>query len=94
VIKHGDTPPEVAAIQSQVIERMTVARRLELAFEMSEMALARARLRERHPDWGEAGRGTGVSAALLLRGAADERRACGTTGRRARLPNDAKSAAA
>jgi hypothetical protein len=56
VIKHGDTPPEVAAIQSQVIERMTVARRLELAFEMSELAraLARARLRERHPDWGEA----------------------------------------
>ena len=51
----GDTTPEAAAIQALVIEQMTVARRLELAFEMSELArsLARARLREQHPDWGE-----------------------------------------
>lgn len=51
----GDTTPEAAAIHSMVIEQMTVARRLALAFDMSELArsLARARLREQHPDWGE-----------------------------------------
>lgn len=55
VIRRSDTAPRAAAIQSQVIERLTVAQRLELAFEMSQMAraLARARLREEHADWGE-----------------------------------------
>ena len=40
----------------EVIARLTVARRLELAFEISEMAraLARARLREEHADWDDA----------------------------------------
>lgn len=47
--------PDAAAIQARVIERLTVARRLELAFEMSELAraLARGRLREEHADWDE-----------------------------------------
>jgi len=55
VIERSDTAPEAAAVQSQVIERLTVAQRLDLAFEMSQMAraLARARLREEHADWGE-----------------------------------------
>ena len=56
MIKPNDTTPEAAAVQSEVIARLTVARRLELAFEMSEMAraLARARLREEHADWDDA----------------------------------------
>lgn len=56
MIKPSDTTPEAAAVQSEVIARLTVARRLELAFEMSEMAraLARARLREEHADWDDA----------------------------------------
>jgi Rv0078B-related antitoxin len=55
MIGPNDTTPEAAAIQSRVIGQMTVARRLELAFEMSELArsLARARLREQHADWNE-----------------------------------------
>ncbi len=55
VIRRSDTAPDAAAIQSRVIERLTVEQRLELAFEMSQMAraLARARLREEHADWGE-----------------------------------------
>ncbi len=56
MIKPSDTTPEAAAVQSEVIARLTVARRLELAFEMSQMgrALARARLREEHADWDDA----------------------------------------
>ena len=56
VIRGSDTTPEAAAIQSRVIARLTVAQRLELAFEMSQMgrALARARLREEHADWDDA----------------------------------------
>lgn len=56
MIKPNDTTPEAAAVQSEVIARLTVARRLELAFKMSEMAraLARARLREEHADWDDA----------------------------------------
>ena len=56
MIKPSDTTPEAAAVQSAVIARLTVARRLELAFEMSQMgrALARARLREEHADWDDA----------------------------------------
>ena len=55
MIRRSDTTPEAAAIQSQVIERLTVAQRLELTFEMSALARARARprLREEHADWGE-----------------------------------------
>lgn len=55
MIRGNDTTPEAAAIQSQVIERLTVAQRLALAFEMSDMAraLARSRLREEHSDWTE-----------------------------------------
>jgi hypothetical protein len=52
----GDTSREAAAIQAQIIDRMTVAQRLELAVEMSLAArvLAKSRLREEHPAWSDA----------------------------------------
>ncbi len=49
----GDTTPEAAEVQMEVLRRMTGEQRLKLAFEMSELArrLALARLRAEHPDW-------------------------------------------
>lgn len=53
---HTDTSPEAARIQAEVWRRMTPARRLEIAFELSAFVreLARQRIARRHPDWGEA----------------------------------------
>lgn len=47
----SDTSPEAAAIQDEIIRRMTGEQRLLLAIEMSE--LAASRLRQEHPDWTE-----------------------------------------
>ncbi|HEY0021917.1 MAG TPA: hypothetical protein VGB24_03375 [Longimicrobium sp.] len=49
----SDTSPEAAAIQDEIIRRMTGEQRLLLAIEMSEFAreLAASRLRQEHPDW-------------------------------------------
>ena len=49
----SDTSPEAAAIQNEIIRRMSGEQRLLLAIEMSEFArgLAAARLRQEHPDW-------------------------------------------
>jgi hypothetical protein len=51
----NDTSREAAAIQAQIIDRLTVAQRLELAVEMSlaARALAKSRLREEHPTWSD-----------------------------------------
>lgn len=51
----SDTSPEAAAIQDEIIGRMTGEQRLLLAMEMSDFAreLAAARLRQEHPDWSE-----------------------------------------
>lgn len=51
-----DTSPEAARIQVDVLRRMSPERRLQLAFEMSEMVrdLARARIRAHHPDFNDA----------------------------------------
>lgn len=50
-----DTTPAVQAIQDDIHRRMTGAERLNLAFEMSEMArgFALARLRKENPDWSD-----------------------------------------
>lgn len=50
-----DTSPEAAAVQQEIITRMTPAQRLRLASEMSESMrnLALAGVRHRHPDWSE-----------------------------------------
>jgi len=52
----SDTSREAATIQAQIIDRMTVAQRLELAVEMSlaARALAKSRPREEHPTWSDA----------------------------------------
>jgi hypothetical protein len=52
----SDTSREAAAVQALVLARLTVAQRLELAFEMSATArtLARSRLRMEHADWSDA----------------------------------------
>lgn len=49
----SDTSPEAAAIQDEIIRRMTGEQRILLAIEMSEFAreLAASRLRQEHPDW-------------------------------------------
>ena len=49
----SDTSPVVQAIQDDIHRRMTGEERLNLAFQMSEMArsFALARLRKEHPDW-------------------------------------------
>jgi hypothetical protein len=49
----SDTSPEAAAVQDEIIRRMTGEQRLLLAIEMSEFAreLATSRLRQEHPDW-------------------------------------------
>jgi hypothetical protein len=51
----NDTSPEAEAIQTEIYRRMTGAERVALAWEMSLFAreLARARLRQEHPDWTE-----------------------------------------
>ena len=50
-----DTSPEAAAVQQEIVARMTPAQRLRLASEMSKSVrnLALAGLRHRHPDWNE-----------------------------------------
>jgi hypothetical protein len=47
-----DTHPEAAAIQQQIIRRMTTAQRLRMALEMSESLrnVALAGLRRRHSE--------------------------------------------
>jgi hypothetical protein len=52
----SDTSREAAAIQAQIVDRLTVAQRLDLAFEMSlaARALARSRLCNEHPTWSDA----------------------------------------
>jgi hypothetical protein len=49
----GDTHPEAAAVQLDVLRRLTPAARLELAFDMSLLAraLLRSRLQREHPAW-------------------------------------------
>ena len=50
-----DTRPEADAAQLEILRAMSGAQRLRLAFEMSEFArkLARAGIRDEHPDWSE-----------------------------------------
>lgn len=50
-----DTTPEAQAVQDQIHRAMTGEQRVILAFEMSLFAreLARAGIREQHPDWPE-----------------------------------------
>jgi hypothetical protein len=49
----SDTTPEAQALQDQIHRAMTGEQRVMLAFEMSLFAreLARAGIREQHPDW-------------------------------------------
>jgi hypothetical protein len=51
----SDTSPEAAAIQADIIRKMTGVQRLDLAMKMSLFAreLALTRLRTEHPDWSE-----------------------------------------
>lgn len=50
-----DTTPEAAAVQQQILARMTTAQRLQMALELSDSIreVALAGLRCRHPDWNE-----------------------------------------
>jgi hypothetical protein len=50
-----DTTPEAQAVQDAIHRAMTGEQRMILAFEMSLFAreLARAGIREQHPDWPE-----------------------------------------
>ena len=54
-MRSGDTTPEAAAIQLDIIRRKTGAERVELALEMSRMVreLQLAGLRNRFPDLSE-----------------------------------------
>jgi hypothetical protein len=60
----SDTTPEARAIQEQILRHMTGEQRLLLAWDMSMFAreLARAGIRNDHPDWTE-----GQVARELLR---------------------------
>ena len=51
----SDTKPEIQAMQDRIIMAMTGEQRLRLASEMSEWAhkLAKAGIRDAHPDWPE-----------------------------------------
>jgi Rv0078B-related antitoxin len=51
----SDTTPEARAIQEQILRNMTGEQRLLLAWDMSMFAreLARAGIRNDHPDWTE-----------------------------------------
>ena len=51
----SDTAPEAQAVQDAIHRAMTGEQRVLLAFEMSMFAreLARAGIREQHPDWPE-----------------------------------------
>ncbi len=48
-----DTTPEAREVQTAVYRRMGGARRVEIAFELSELVrdLARARIRKQHPSF-------------------------------------------
>lgn len=50
-----DTTPEVAAVQVEVLRRLSGAQRLALALEMSVLTrqLAAARLQREHPEWSD-----------------------------------------
>jgi hypothetical protein len=52
----SDTTPEAKAIQERILRNMTGEQRLLLALDMSLFAreLARAGIRQEHPDWSEA----------------------------------------
>jgi hypothetical protein len=52
----SDTTPEAKAIQEEALRNMTGKQRLLLAWDMSLFAreLARAGIRQEHPDWTEA----------------------------------------
>lgn len=51
----SDTAPEAQAVQDAIHRAMTGEQRMILAFEMSMFAreLARAGIRQQHPDWSE-----------------------------------------
>lgn len=51
----SDTKPEIQAMQDRIIMAMTGEQRLRLAAEMNELArrLAKAGIRDAHPDWTE-----------------------------------------
>lgn len=51
-----DTSPEAAAIQLEILRKMTGEQRMMLAYEMSMFVreLAKEGVRRRHPDWCEA----------------------------------------
>lgn len=51
-----DTGPDIEAIQTSILRRLSGRQRLEIAVQMSLMArqLSLARLRQAHPDWTEA----------------------------------------
>lgn len=51
----SDTTPEARRIQLEVYRKMSGAQRIQLAFEISDLtrALARAGIRDRHPEWSE-----------------------------------------
>jgi hypothetical protein len=50
-----DTTPEAARIQADVQRQLGPARRLDIAFEMSETvrSMVRERLHAQHPEWNE-----------------------------------------
>lgn len=51
----SDTTPEAAAVQLEILRKMTGEQRMMLAYEMSMFTreLAKAGIRHRHPDWSE-----------------------------------------
>jgi hypothetical protein len=56
LVAMSDTTPEARAVQEQILRNMTGEQRLLLAWDMSMFAreLARAGIRNDHPDWTEA----------------------------------------
>jgi len=56
LVSISDTTPEARAIQEKILRKMTGEQRILLAWDMSMFArgLARAGIRQEHPDWTEA----------------------------------------
>jgi hypothetical protein len=52
---HGDTHPEAARVQAELLRGMTGEQRVKRIFQMSNLMrrTAVARIRSEHPDWSE-----------------------------------------
>jgi hypothetical protein len=54
-MSHGDTHPEAARVQAELLRGMTGEQRVKRVFQMSNLMrrIAVARIRSEHPEWSE-----------------------------------------